>query len=427
VKGEQGGGMIYKTVLENGIRVVTEEIPTAHSVTLGFWVENGSRHEDLSQCGISHFIEHMLFKGTERRNALEIAKEIDSVGGVLNAFTSREFSCYYAKVLAKRLPLAIDLLSDIVLHSVLDPDEIEKERRVILQEIHMVDDTPDDQVHELFCQTFWENHPLGHSILGTWETVGNISRDHLLSFLEDRYCGKNILICAAGDLKHEQLVENIDRAFRLIKPGERPPLCSLPEYRHRLNILEKDLEQVHICLGTRALPQNHPNRFVSFLMNTILGGGMSSRLFQNVREDLGLAYSIYSYLNCHSDAGALVVSSGTSPNEAPKVLHILLKELDRFRTEPVAEEELHSAKEQLKGNLLLSLESTDNRMTRLAKNEIYLGRNLSIKEVIRGIDQVSIEDIQKLAGFIFKDDYLNLQMVGKVRQSDYPLSDLTLG
>jgi predicted Zn-dependent peptidase len=419
--------MIYKSTLENGIRVVTEEIPTAHSATLGFWVENGSRHEDLSQSGISHFIEHMLFKGTERRNAQGIAKEIDSVGGVLNAFTSREFSCYYAKVLAKRLPLAVDLLSDIVLHSILDPDEIEKERRVILQEIHMVDDTPDDQVHELFCQTFWEGHPLGHSILGTENTVGSITRDHLLSFLEDRYCGKNILICAAGDLEHERLVEHIEQAFCRIKPGIRPPICSLPEYRRRINITEKDLEQVHICLGTRALPQNHPNRFASYLLNTILGGGMSSRLFQNVREDQGLAYSIYSYLNCHSDAGALVVSSGTSPKEAPKVIRILLKELDRFRVEPVTDEELYSAKEQLKGNLLLSLESTDNRMTRLAKNEIYLGRNLSIKEVVRGIDQVVAEDIQKLAGFIFQDEYLNLQMVGKIPEGDYRLSDLALG
>jgi predicted Zn-dependent peptidase len=290
----------------------------------------------------------------------------------------------------------------------------------------MVDDTPDDQVHELFCQTFWEGHPLGHSILGTVNTVGSISRDHLLSFLEDRYCGKNILICAAGDLEHQQLVEHIEQAFSRIKSGARPPVCSLPEYRRRINVAEKDLEQVHICLGTRALPQNHPNRFASYLLNTILGGGMSSRLFQIVREEQGLAYSIYSYLNCHSDAGALVVSSGTSPDEAPKVIQILLKELDRFRAEPVTDEELHSAKEQLKGNLLLSLESTDNRMTRLAKNEIYLGRNLSIKEVVRGIDQVSAEDIQKLAGFIFQDEYLNLQMVGKVREGDYLLSDLSL-
>lgn len=419
--------MIQKTTLENGIRVVTEEIPTAHSATLGFWVENGSRHEGLSQSGISHFIEHMLFKGTTRRNALEIAKEIDSVGGVLNAFTSREFSCYYAKVLAKRLPLAVDLLSDIVLHSVLDPVELEKERRVILQEIHMVDDTPDDQVHELFCQTFWEGHPLGHSILGTEDTVRNLSRDDLLSFMEDRYCGKNILICAAGNLKHEEIVEHIDQAFRQIKPGERPPVCSLPEYSRRINITEKDLEQVHICLGTRALPQNHPNRFASFLLNSILGGGMSSRLFQIVREDQGLAYSIYSYLNCHSDAGALVISSGTSPDEASTVVNILLKELARFRTELVTADELHFAKEQLKGNLLLSLESTDNRMTRLAKNEIYLGRNLSIKEVLRGIDQVTAEDLRKLAAFTFQDDYLNLQIVGKGSEGKLSLSDLTLG
>jgi predicted Zn-dependent peptidase len=419
--------MVHKSILDNGIRVVTEKIPSAHSVTIGFWVENGSRHEAISQNGVSHFIEHMLFKGTDRRSAQTIAAEIDSVGGVLNAFTSREYSCYYAKVLAKRLPLAVDLLSDIVLHSVFDLDEIEKERRVILQEIHMVEDTPDDHVHDLFCQTFWENHPLGLSILGTGETVGGVSRENLISFMAERYCGNNILICAAGDLEHDRIVEYIEEAFRRVSPGERSPLCSLPEYHRRLNIAEKDLEQVHICLGTRALPQNHPNRFASYLLNAILGGSMSSRLFQIVREEKGLAYSIYSYLNCHSDAGALVISSGTSPDVAPEVVGLLLKELRRFRTEEVAEEELHSAKEQLKGNLLLSLESTDNRMTRLAKNEIYLGRNFSVKEVLRAIDQVSSEGIQKLAEFIFQDDYLNLQLVGKVRNSDFPVLDLTLG
>lgn len=419
--------MVHKSILDNGIRVITEQIPTAHSVSVGFWVENGSRHERASQNGISHFIEHMLFKGTESRSAQGIAKEIDSVGGVLNAFTSREFSCYYAKVLAKKLPLAIDLLSDIVLNSIFDLDEIEKERRVILQEIHMVEDTPDDHIHDLFCQTFWTDHPLGLSILGTEDTVGSLSRADLLAYLGERYSGKNILICAAGDLEHEQIVEYIEKAFRQVAPGGGSPLCTLPEYRRRIDVVEKDLEQVHICLGTRSLPQNHPNRFASYLLNAILGGSMSSRLFQIVREERGLAYSIYSYLNCHSDAGALVVSSGTSPDDAPHLVGIVLKELQRIRTELVTEEELQSAKEQLKGNLLLSMESTDNRMTRLAKNEIYLGHHLSLKEVLRNIDRVSREGILKLSEFIFQDDYLNLQMVGRVREGDFPMLDLTLG
>lgn len=419
--------MIQKSVLDNGIRVITEKIAGAHSVTVGFWVENGSRHEEASQNGISHFIEHMLFKGTERRSALAIAKEVDSVGGVLNAFTSREYSCYYAKVLARKLPLAVDLLSDIVLNSIFDLDEIEKERRVVLQEIHMLEDTPDDLVHDLFSQTFWEGHPLGRAIIGTAETVGNISRESLLAFMHERYCGNNIIVCAAGDLEHGQIVESISEAFQRVAAGCRQPLCSLPEYRHRIRTVDKSLEQAHLCLGTRALPQNHPNRFESYLLNAILGGSMSSRLFQKIREEQGLAYSIYSYLNCHSDAGALVLYAGTSPEDAPHVTSIMLKELKRFKNDPVSDDELHFAREQLKGQLLLSMESTDNRMTRLAKNEIYLGRNPSIKEVLAGFDRVSAADIQKLAAFILRDDYLTLQLMGRVRTADFPAIDLTLG
>jgi len=419
--------MIQKSVLDNGIRVITEKIAGAHSVTVGFWVENGSRHEPQALNGISHFIEHMLFKGTERRSALAIAKEIDSVGGVLNAFTSREYSCYYAKVLARKLPLAVDLLSDVVLNSIFDLDEIEKERRVVLQEIHMLEDTPDDLVHDLFSQTFWQGHPLGRSIIGTAETVGALSRESLLAFMQERYCGNNIIVCAAGDLEHGQIVETISEAFQRVAAGNRQPLCTLPEYQHRISIVDKSLEQVHICLGTRALPQNHPNRFESYLLNAILGGSMSSRLFQKIREEKGLAYSIYSYLNCHSDAGALILYAGASPEDAAQVTALMLKELTRFRCEAVSDEELRFAREQLKGQLLLSMESTDNRMTRLAKNEIYLGRNPSIKEVLSGFDRVGAEDIQKLAEFIMRDDYLTLQLMGRVRAADFPAVDLTLG
>jgi len=419
--------MIRKSVLDNGIRVITERVAEAHSVTVGFWVENGSRHEQEPENGISHFIEHMLFKGTERRTALAIAKEVDSVGGVLNAFTSREYSCYYAKVLARKLTLAVDLLSDIVLNSIFDLDEIEKERRVVLQEIHMLEDTPDDLVHDLFSQTFWEGHPLGRSIIGTAETVGNISRESLLAFMHEHYCGCNIIVCAAGDLEHGHIVDSISNAFQRVAAGTRPPLCSLPHYRRQVRVVDKSLEQVHLCLGTRALPQNHPNRFESYLLNAILGGSMSSRLFQKIREEQGLAYSIYSYLNCHSDAGALVLYAGTSPEDAPHVTGIMLKELKRFKTEPVSDDEMHFAREQLKGQLLLSMESTDNRMTRLAKNEIYLGRNPTIHEVLAGFDRASAADLQKLAEFILRDDYLTLQVMGRVNAGGFPTVDLTLG
>jgi predicted Zn-dependent peptidase len=419
--------MVQKSVLGNGIRVITEKIPSAHSVTIGFWVENGSRHENVADNGISHFLEHMLFKGTESRSSADIAKEIDSVGGVLNGFTSCEYSCYYAKVLARKLPLAIDLISDIVLNSVFNLDEIEKERRVILQEIYMLEDTPDDYIHDLFSQNFWQGHPVGLPILGNRETVGGISRGGLFDLLKRRYCGENILICAAGNLEHQEIADRIGEVFMKVVPGEKNESFAVPQYHHRINILEKDLEQVHICLGTRALPQNHPNRFESYLLNAILGGGMSSRLFQKVREELGLAYSIYSYLSSHSDTGALVLYSGTSPESAPQVTAIMLKELGRLKKEMVSDEELSSAREQVKGSLLLSMESTDNRMTRLAKNEIYMGRQVSLKEVLRGLDQVVREQVRQLADYTLQDENLNLQMIGKVRESDFPLIDLTLG
>jgi predicted Zn-dependent peptidase len=417
---------VQRTVLPNGIRVVTEQIPTAHSVTIGFWVESGSRHEKLSLSGISHFVEHMLFKGTAKRSALQIAKEIDSVGGVLNGFTSREYSCYYAKVLARKLPMAIDLLSDIVLHSVFDHEELEKERKVILQEIHMMEDTPDDYVHDLFSQNFWRNHPLGQSVLGTVESVNAISRDDLICFMGERYCGRKILICAAGDLDHNDIVDRIALAFADVPEGDLRPQFSKVLLNSGISVEERDLEQVHLCLGTRALPQNHPNRFASYLLNSMLGGSMSSRLFQSIREERGLAYSVYSYLNCHSDSGALVAYSGTSQADALDVISLMLQEMKRFKETSVCQEELASAKEQLKGNLLMSMESTDNRMTRIAKNEIYLGRHLSLREVISSINRVRRDDIRRLAEFIFQDDYLHLQIAGKYSDAHRKATELTL-
>lgn len=418
--------MVLKSTLGNGIRIVTEKIPTAHSATIGFWVENGSRHEKAAQQGISHFVEHMLFKGTTRRTALDIAKEIDSVGGVLNGFTSREYSCYYAKVMARKLPMAIDLLSDIVLNSIFDTEELEKERKVILQEILMLEDTPDDRIHDLFSQMIWKDHPLGYPVLGTRETVGQLSREALLSFLAERYCGGNILICAAGNLEHAQVVDAIAAAFSAVPPGQRESNRPVASYRRGVNIDDKDLEQMHICLGTRALPQNDPQRYEIYLLNTILGGSMSSRLFQKIREEKGLAYSVYSYLNCHSDAGALVVYCGTSPGETLKVIRLMLDELQRLRCEIVSGDELQAAQEQLKGNLLLSLESTDNCMTRIAKNEIYLGRQQEISEVLEGIGRVDAESVARIAESMVQDSCLNLQVIGRAEEADLQTLDLTL-
>lgn len=406
--------MIQKTTLDNGIRVISERIPHAHSVSIGIWVANGSRHERRESSGLSHFIEHLLFKGTERRSALDIAREIDSVGGVLNAFTSREYVCYYAKVLHKFLPQAVDLLSDIFLNSTFDEEEIEKERDVILQEIRMVEDTPDDFVHDLFSRTFWKGHQLGMSILGSDESVRAITRGSALAYKAAKYRGDDIIIAAAGNLEHDELLPLLDKTFSVIEQGTGREPAAPALHEKRLEVLEKDLEQVHLCLGTKALPQDHPNRFSGYLLNTILGGGMSSRLFQEVREKQGLAYSIYSYISSYSDAGSMVVYAGISSEKIADVLEIILRELRKMRNEPVTPVELSSAKEQFKGNFLLSLESSDNRMTKLAKNEIYFGRNVPVAEIMEGFDAVSAADITALAEEILDDRWFTLALMGKL-------------
>lgn len=405
--------MIQSTTLHNGIRVITEWVAGAHSVSLGFWVRNGSRHESPALAGISHVLEHMLFKGTSKRSALDIARDIDSVGGVLNAFTAREFSCYFAKVLSDKLPFAVDLLSDIVLNSVFDSAELEKERRVIQQEIYLVDDTPDDIVHDLFNQNFWAGHPVGQPILGTAESVGKIDPVTLRRFMAERYTGDRIIICAAGKVKHEDVVNRITEAFSQVAAGAGGETCTLPLCSSGYDILHKPLEAVHFCLGVQALPQNHPRRFELFVLNSVLGASMSSRLFQRVREDRALAYSIYSYLNCHSDAGALVVYGGTSRDNLAEVLEIVTDELKQFARNPMSAGELLSARENLKGSLLLSLESSDNLMTRLAKNEIYHGRQCSIQELVQGFESVTAEGVCDLASSLFRDDRAFVQLVGR--------------
>jgi predicted Zn-dependent peptidase len=411
--------MINKTILDNGIRVITERMPYASSVSLGIWVANGSRHESRELNGVAHFIEHLLFKGTERRTALDIAREIDSVGGVLNAFTSREYVCYYAKVLDKFLPRAVDLLSDIFLHSMFDAEEIEKERRVVLQEINMMEDTPDDLIHDLFHQQFWKGHPLGMSILGDVESVSGLSRDRIMDYKDRMYRGDDIIVTAAGNLSHEELLALVEPHLKGIAGGHGRVHAPQPVYQRRFELVERDLEQVHVCLGLKGVQQNAPQRYDAFIMNAILGGSMSSRLFQEVREKSGLAYSVYSYIASHADAGSLVVYAGASPDNGQELLEIMIRELGRFKTEPVPEDQLEGAREQLKGNLLLSLESSDNRMSRLAKNEIYFGMPVPITEIMDGFDRVSADTLQRLAHDILDNSALTLVMMGKLAPYNY--------
>jgi len=418
--------MIKKTILDNGIRVITERIPYASSVSIGIWVANGSRHERRESNGVAHFIEHLLFKGTERRSSLDIAREIDSVGGVLNAFTSREYVCYYAKVLDKFLPNAVDLLTDIFLHSTFDAEEIEKERRVVLQEINMMEDTPDDLIHDLFHQHFWKGHPLGMSILGDAESVTGLSRDSIVEYKEKMYRGDDIIVTAAGNLTHDELIVLLERHLHGVAPGNGRSESALPVYERRIELMEKDLEQIHVCLGLKGVQQSHPQRYDAFIMNTILGGSMSSRLFQEVREKSGLAYSVYSYIASHADAGSLVVYAGASPENSSQLLEIMLREIGRFKREPVPDLQLDGAREQLKGNLLLSLESSDNRMSRLAKNEIYFGMPMPLSEIMDGFDRVSSESIQKLAVEILDNSALTLVMLGRVGTPSFAPSDINV-
>jgi predicted Zn-dependent peptidase len=418
--------MIKKTTLNNGIRVITERIPYASSVSIGIWVANGSRHERRESNGVAHFIEHLLFKGTERRSSLDIAREIDSVGGVLNAFTSREYVCYYAKVLDKFLPKAVDLLTDIFLHSTFDPEEIEKERRVVLQEINMMEDTPDDLIHDLFHQHFWKGHPLGMSILGDAESVTGLSRDAIIAYKDRMYRSDDVIVTAAGNLTHDKLTALLEEYLHSVPPGNGRTESAPPVYERRIELIEKDLEQIHVCLGLKGVQQSHPQRYDAFIMNAILGGSMSSRLFQEVREKSGLAYSVYSYIASHADAGSLVVYAGASPENQAELLEIMLREIGRFKKEPVPAEQLEGAREQLKGNLLLSLESSDNRMSRLAKNEIYFGTPLPLSEIMEGFDRVTAESIQTLAVDILDNSALTLVMLGRIGTTSFNADDINV-
>ncbi len=417
--------MVEKTVLSNGIQVVTEEIPSVHSVSVGVWVETGSRDEREDENGIAHFIEHMLFKGTRRRSARQMAKEIDAVGGVLNAFTSKEFSSFYAKVMAEHLPIALDLLFDLYLHSVFATEELEKERQVIVQEINMVEDTPDEYIHDLFSQSFWPRHPLGAPILGRLDTISLMDRRALKDFFSRHYLQIPPLIVAAGRLKHEDLLRPVEKALGKIRPQPKEKKNHPPRPHPQIRVKNRQLEQVHLLMGTQGLAAVHPRRYVFTILNTLLGGGMSSRLFQEVREKRGWAYSVYSFVSSFVDSGLLGIYAGTGVPTLKRVLQVILREMARLADHSIRPKELRSAKDQLKGNLLLSLESTDSRMSRLAKNEIFFHRFIPTEEIIEGIEEVSAEEVCSLAQEIFRQDSLSLTVLGPVTEENVPPTLLT--
>src|SRR5499426_4525779 len=415
--------MFAKAVLDNGIRVVSQEMPDHRSVSLGIWVENGSRHESPRENGISHFIEHLLFKGTERRSAAQIAEEMDAIGGILNAFTAKEYTCYYAKILDEDLPLAIDLLTDIFLHSVFDRDEIERERSVILQEISQAEDTPDDYIHDLFSIDFFKDHPLARPICGTLETVNSFRRQDFLTFFKSRYRPRRVVVAGAGHLRHDELVE----AFKARLGSVSDPLnddrltsedgVGTPEMRSGIFQHAKSLEQAHLCVGVPGVHQTHPQRYAAYVLNTLLGGGMSSRLFQEIREKRGKAYSVYSFSTSYKDVGYLGVYAGTSLESTEEVVDLIVKELKKLAAGDVNEEEIRRTQGQLVGSMILGLESTDSWMSHIARNEIYFGKTVTTEEICRQIRAVSRDDVIELASTLFGSQGIALSLLGDFKDN----------
>jgi predicted Zn-dependent peptidase len=412
--------MTRKSLLSNGVRVLTEAMPQSHSATIGIWVENGSRYEQPHENGVSHLIEHLLFKGTRKRTAAQIAEEIDAVGGVLNAFTGKEYTCYYAKVLGSDLTMATDLLADLFLESLFDPDEIKREQQVVLQEISQAEDTPDDFIHDLFNLKFWAGHPLALPIAGSVATVTSIDRELMTSFMGQRYRADRVLVAAAGQLAHDVLVKHCERLFSVIAGNGKPEAISPPKVHSLVLNHEKPLEQAHICLGGPGIGQTSESRYAAYVLNTALGGGMSSRLFQEVREKRGKVYSIYSFQSSYADCGYFGIYAGTNPEWVDEVLEITLAELKKVITEGLSTPELARAKSQLKGNLLLGLESTDSRMNRLARNEIYFRREIPVEELQRDIDAVTNEQVIELANTFFDRTRMGLVVLGDLKGRELP-------
>jgi predicted Zn-dependent peptidase len=406
---------IRREVLPNGLTVITEEMQHVRSISVGIWVKTGSRDEDAESNGISHFIEHMLFKGTKHRTAEEIARQVDSIGGNMDAFTAKECICFTAKVLDEHLPKAMDVLSDLVLNPLFEAKDINRERGVILEEIKMDEDNPDYLVHEIFTQSFWKDHPLGKPILGTKETVKRFERPAVSDFYGQRFYPGNMIIAAAGHLKHKQFLDMIHSHFQDMKPGSNGHVNTAPKIVPRITMRNKKaLEQVQLCVGVPAYPIAHEKRFICYVLNTVLGGGMSSRLFQNIREKQGLAYSIYSDLNPYRDTGCLSVYAGTSRESAVKLVESVVAEFRKLKTEPVPADELRRAKDQLKGSLVLSLESSMSCMSNLARQEMYFDRFYGIDDLIGLIEKVTSEELLTQAREFFQGEAIAVTVLGNL-------------
>lgn len=412
--------MEQKHVLSNGVRVLVEEIPHVRSASVGFWVDTGSKNETPEINGISHFIEHMLFKGTRTRSALEIARTLEDKGGALNAFTDKEQTCFYARVLDTELALAIDLLADMIRHPALDPAELKRERQVVLEEIKMYEDTPDELVQDLFNLVYFKDHPLGMPIAGTRTTMRGVSRQDVIDYLDRFYTPDRIVVSIAGRFDTEAVLAQLeDTIGRLERPTTR--LIEVPPVpQSAVKVRYKDIEQAHVCLGTRGVAISDPDRYVVTLLDAILGGGMSSRLFQEVREKRGMAYSISSYEIMYEAAGVFGIYAGCSPKNLEEVVRLSLEELDKAKGGDITEEELERIKDQLKGGMLLSLETPRNRMSRMARNELSFGRLITPEEILKEIERVTVADLTRVARQIFDTRTLAATVVGPIRRLRLP-------
>ncbi|MBV8116610.1 MAG: insulinase family protein [Candidatus Eremiobacteraeota bacterium] len=409
--------MYRKSTLPNGLRVLTESMPAVRSVTIGIWADVGSSWEAREQRGISHLVEHMLFKGTQQRTARAIAETMDGVGGNLNAFTDKETTCYYAKVIDRHAPLAMNVLADMFLHSTFDPTELAKEQNVVLEEIKMYDDSPDELIHDLFLQTMWSGANLGEPTIGFADTIARFAPDDLRAHMARHYAPNAVVVAAAGNVEHEHFVELVEREFAAFRGSCELPQPEAPPTTPDRLVRQKDSEQAYVVVGTRGLSVRDERRYALSLLDTILGGGMSSRLFQEIREKRGLVYTVYSFQAAYRAAGLFGVYAGTSPENVQSCIDLIVEEFGRIRKVRVDGNELHLAKEHIKGNLTLSLESTSGRMIRLGRNEFALGRHVTPEEIEQRIDAVNAAEVQELANELLVEKNLGLCIIGPVDES----------
>lgn len=415
ITGRETEREIRQTVLENGIRVITEPMPAVRSAAVGVWISTGSRVEKPSENGISHFIEHMLFKGTARRTAEDIAREVDGIGGHLDAFTGRELVGYTTKVLDEHIPIAFDVLADMLQHPKFDDEEIEKEKGVILEELKMEHDNAESLLHDVFMGKFWSRHPLGRPIIGNRRTIQSFEADQLREHHRKYYSPANMVITAAGSLRHDELVEVANRHFGGLAKGGTVAKTTAPVAAAAITMKNKrSLQQVHVCVGVPAYPATHRLRFASYTLNLVLGGGMSSRLFQNIRERQGLAYSIFSELNMYRDTGMLAVYAGTSTKSVRALVDGVVGEFRRIKREPLTAEELRHAKDHIKGSLMLSLESTGSRMSNLAKQWLTYGRFYELDEIIEMVEAVKAEEVMEVAADLLCGEKISLALLGRL-------------